>query len=109
MLLKRLLLFRDSNRITWINIDGLRKADVETVCNHFGIHPLIMEDILSVDQRPKMDEVDGVLFCLLNMLYFNAEKKTVETEQISIVLGKNFVISSRKMPTVMFLILYAAN
>lgn len=85
--------FRDSNRISWINIDGLRKNDVETVCNYFGIHPLIMEDILSVDQRPKMDEVDGVLFCLLNMLYFNTEKKTVETEQISILLGKDFVIS----------------
>jgi magnesium transporter len=85
--------FRDSNRISWINIDGLRKNDVETVCSHFGIHPLIMEDILSVDQRPKMDEVDGVLFCLLNMLYFNVEKKTVETEQISILLGKDFIIS----------------
>jgi magnesium transporter len=85
--------FRDSNRISWINIDGLRKNDVETICNHFGVHPLIIEDILSVDQRPKMDEVDGVLFCLLNMLYFNSEKKTVETEQISILLGKDFVIS----------------
>lgn len=85
--------FRDSNRISWINIDGLRKNDVETICNHYGIHPLIVEDILSVDQRPKMDEVEGVLFCLLNMLYFNAEKKTVETEQISILLGKDFVIT----------------
>lgn len=85
--------FRDSDRITWINIDGLRKTDVETVCNHFQIHPLVIEDILSMNQRPKMDEVDNILFCLLNMLYFNDEKKTVETEQISIVLGKNFVIS----------------
>jgi magnesium transporter len=85
--------YRDSKRISWINIDGLRKNDVETICNHFGIHPLIMEDILSIDQRPKMDEVEGVLFCLLNMLYFNAQKKTVETEQISILLGKEFVIS----------------
>lgn len=85
--------FRDSNRISWVNIDGLRKMDVEKVCNHFGVHPLLIEDILSVDQRPKMDELDGVLFCLLNMLYFNTEKKTVETEQISILLGKDFVIS----------------
>mgnify|MGYP003694069437 CR=1 FL=1 len=37
-----------------------------------------------------MDEVEGVLFCLLNMLYYNSTKKTVETEQISIVLGQNF-------------------
>jgi magnesium transporter len=40
-----------------------------------------------------MDEVDNVMFCLLNMLYFNSQKKTVETEQISIVLGKNFILS----------------
>jgi magnesium transporter len=85
--------FRDSANISWINIDGLRKADVENVCNHFGIHPLLIEDILSIHQRPKMDEVEGVLFCLLNMLYFNEKNKTVETEQISIVLGANFVIS----------------
>jgi magnesium transporter len=85
--------FKDSGRISWINIDGLRKADVENVCTHFGIHPLLIEDILSINQRPKMDEVEGVLFCLLNMLYFNEQNKTVETEQISIVLGTNFVIS----------------
>lgn len=79
--------------IRWINIDGLRKSDVEAVCNHFLIHPLLVEDILSINQRPKMDEVDGVLFCLLNMLYYNEEKKTVEQEQISVVVGKDFVIS----------------
>ena len=85
--------FKSSGRTTWINIDGLRKADVEAVCTHYNIHPLLIEDILSVDQRPKMDEVEGVLYCLLNMLYFNPEKKTVEIEQISIVLGKDFIIS----------------
>ncbi|HEX5652692.1 MAG TPA: CorA family divalent cation transporter, partial [Chitinophagaceae bacterium] len=87
------LAYRDSGKISWINIDGLRKADVETICTHFDIHPLIMEDILSMDQRPKMDEVEGVMYCLLNMLYFNPQKKTVETEQVSMVLGKEFVIS----------------
>jgi magnesium transporter len=63
------------------------------VCDHYGVHPLLIEDILSINQRPKMDEVEGVMFCLLNMLYFNDVKKTVETEQISIVLGKEFVLS----------------
>ena len=85
--------YKSSLRNSWINIDGLRKADVETVGAHFGIHPLILEDILSVSQRPKMDEVDGVLYCLLNMLYYNEEKQSVEQEQISIVLGKGFVVS----------------
>ncbi|MBS1654042.1 MAG: magnesium/cobalt transporter CorA [Bacteroidetes bacterium] len=85
--------YRDSGRISWINIDGLRKSDVETVCEHYSIHPLLLEDILSINQRPKMDEVEGVLFCLLNMLYYNDETQTVEQEQISIVLGKKFLIS----------------
>ena len=84
---------KQNSHISWINIDGLRKADVEAVCNYYGIHPLLMEDILSINQRPKMDEVDGILFCLLNMLYYNNEKQTVEQEQISIALGKDFVIS----------------
>jgi magnesium transporter len=85
--------YLDSPTITWINMDGLRKADVETLCEHYGIHPLLVEDILSVGQRPKMDEINGLLFCLLNMLYFNEKDAALELEQISIVLGKNFVIS----------------
>jgi magnesium transporter len=87
------LQFKTTNRVSWINIDGLRKPDVEKVCEHFGVHSLLVEDILSIDQRPKMDEVEDVLFCLLNMLYFNDSNHTVETEQISIVLGKDFVLS----------------
>lgn len=85
--------FLTSDTISWINIDGIRKADVELVCNHFGVHSLILEDILSINQRPKMDELDNILFCLLNMLYYNSEQQAVEQEQISIVLGKNFVLS----------------
>src|SRR6478735_8349490 len=85
--------YKDNQHITWINIDGLRKTDVEKICDRFGIHPLLIEDILSINQRPKMDDVEGVLFCLLNMLYYNGQIGTVEQEQISIVLGKDFVIS----------------
>lgn len=78
---------------TWINVDGLRKEDVEKLCEHYGIHPLIVEDILSIGQRPKTDDINGLLFCLLNMLYFNEANSSVETEQVSIILGRNFVIS----------------
>ena len=90
--------FLSRHSITWINIDGIRKADVETLSNYFGIHSLIQEDIMSINQRPKMDEIDNILFCLLNMLYYNSQKNTVEQEQISIVLGKNFVISFQEDP-----------
>ncbi|WP_026750759.1 magnesium/cobalt transporter CorA [Sediminibacterium sp. C3] len=85
--------FKDNGRISWINVDGIRKGEVELLCNHFGIHYLIAEDILSVGQRPKIDEIHPVLYCLLNMLYFNEQTATVETEQISIILGKDYVIT----------------
>jgi magnesium transporter len=85
--------FLDTNMISWINIDGIRKVDVEKICNHFRVHPLIQEDILSINQRPKMDEIDNILFCLLNMLYYNQNTNEVELEQISVILGRNFVIS----------------
>ena len=86
-------IFKDNQHVSWINIDGIRKADIEMVCGCYHIHPLLIEDILSVGQRPKMDEMDNVLYCLLNMLYFNDKTGDVETEQISIVLGKDFVIT----------------
>ena len=90
--------YLNNEHISWINIDGLIQADVEKIAAHFGIHPLLTEDILSIGQRPKMDDVEGVFFCLLNMLYFNRQHACVETEQISIVLGKNFVITFQEDP-----------
>ena len=91
-------IYKDNNRVTWINVDGIRKDDVEKISTLFGIHPLITEDILSMNQRPKMDEVEGILYCLLNMLYYNEKNCTVEHEQISIVLGKDFVITFQEDP-----------
>jgi magnesium transporter len=77
----------------WINVDGIKKSDVELLSKHFNIHPLITEDVLSQGQRPKFDEMPNHLSCLLNMLYFNSKSITVDTEQVTLILGKNFVIS----------------
>jgi magnesium transporter len=85
--------YKTSGHTTWINVDGLRKVEVEAICTHFDIHPLIIEDILSINQRPKMDEADNSIFCLLNMLYYNEQTHAVEQEQISIILAKDVVIS----------------
>ena len=85
--------FKHNNNTTWINIDGLRKKDVEAIALKFDIHNLIIEDILSINQRPKMDDINGIIYCLLNMLYYNEQTTTVEQEQISIILGKNYVMS----------------
>ncbi|MEQ1553278.1 MAG: magnesium/cobalt transporter CorA [Ferruginibacter sp.] len=88
----------DTETNTWINIDGLRKDDVEKVCEHFGIHTLIAEDILSLGQRPKADEINGLVFCLLNMLSYDEKNDSIDAEQVSIILGKNFVISFQEDP-----------
>lgn len=91
--IREILLFKETGKILWINIDGICKKDVELICKYFDIHNLLVEDILSIGQRPKMDDIEGVLYCLLNMLYFNDGKCVVEQEQISIVLGQSFVIT----------------
>ncbi len=85
--------YLQTNKVSWINVDGIRKTDVEKLCDHYKIHYLIAEDIQSVNQRAKTDEIEGIVYCVLNMLYFNDQHSSVETEQISIVLGQNFVFS----------------
>lgn len=85
--------FKYSSNISWINVDGIKRKEIEDICNHFNIHPLVQEDIFSIGQRPKMDDIDGVIYCLLNMLYFNSRDGVVETEQISIILGDHFVLT----------------
>ena len=82
-----------NNNVKWINIDGINKKTVDELSKIFGFHSLIVEDILSVGQRPKVDEINSHLFCLLNMLYFNFEDNSIESEQISILLGSHYIIT----------------
>ncbi len=95
---KHCLPYLQSGRISWINMDGLKKEEIETLCAYYDIHFLVIEDILSIGQRAKMDETGNVIFCLLPMLYYNEGTGAVEVEQVSIVLGKNFVISFQEDP-----------
>ena len=85
--------FSGTPSVTWVNIEGLRKDTVDRICTHFGIHPLIAEDILSIGHRPKTEDVNGLVYCLLYMLSFNEKSFCIETEQVSIILGKNFVLT----------------
>src|SRR5688572_27922779 len=71
----------------------MREMEAELIAAHLGIQNLIIEEVLRVDQRPKLDDINEIIYCLLSMLYYNDETTTVEQEQISLVLGKNYVIS----------------
>lgn len=96
--LKDCILTVNPRHITWINVDGLRKEEVETLCERFNIHPLLAEDILSIGQRAKSDDIDAHLFALMPMLYYNTDTGLVQIEQLSIVLSENLLISFQPDP-----------
>lgn len=86
--------FKTTPTVTWINIDGLHDVQIiEKLGRQFELHPLLLEDILSTRQRPKIDDFDKHFFIVLRMLRYNDGGQAVESEQVSIVLGSNFVIS----------------
>ena len=86
--------FKETPTVTWINIDGLHDISIiEKTGQHFDIHPLVLEDILNTGQRPKFEDAEENLFIVLKMLYFDDHSQTVQSEQVSIVLAENYVIS----------------
>ena len=90
---------RDSDTVSWINVDGVHDTDiVEKLGDHFGIHSLALEDIVNTAQRPKCDDFESYLFLVIKMLYRDSGTFNIISEQVSMVIGKNFVISFQEMP-----------
>ena len=86
--------FKDSPTITWINIDGLHETDViDKIGRHFGLHPLLLEDILNTGGRPKIEDFGEYVFVVLKMLYQEDNGGEILSEQISLLFGENYVIS----------------
>ncbi len=86
--------FKDTPTKTWINIDGVHQLDIiEKIGKHFDLHPLLLEDIVHTDQRPKMEDFDKYIFVVLKMLDYDDAKHQIKTEQLSLILGLNYVIS----------------
>lgn len=85
--------FVDKPSNTWINVDGIHQVDVvEKLGAMFTHHPLMLEDVLNTHHRPKMEDFDDYIFFTLKMLGLD-KKGDIVSEQISIVLGKTYVIS----------------
>lgn len=92
--LKECLFSEKIGGITWINVEGLKDPDlIKEVARHYNLHPLTVEDILNVEQRPKVEEFEEYYFVVLRMLAFPPEQDDFSVEQISIVFGENFVLS----------------
>ncbi|WP_028978989.1 magnesium/cobalt transporter CorA [Sporocytophaga myxococcoides] len=92
--LEELEQYRNADRVSWINIDGTEDSkSLSKIGEIFNLHALLLEDISIAGQRPKVDDFDEQLFTTLNMLSYDDEKNCISVEQISIVLGRNYVLS----------------
>ena len=85
--IKECVPFKDKPTVTWINIDGIHQVDViGEIGKHFNVHPLVLEDIVNTQQRPKMEDFEDYLFVVLKMLYHDEKVDSIKAEQVSIIL-----------------------
>ncbi len=89
--------------ITWLNVEGLSDINVlETVGTVFSLHPLILEDILNTDQRPKIDVNEEYIYISAKMLFYGKELGELDIDQVSLILGKKCVITISEKDTDVF-------
>jgi magnesium transporter len=86
--------FKRTSTVSWINVDGIHDASIiEKLGEHFDLHPLVLEDILTTGQRPKCEDYDNYIYTVLKMLSYDDKGEMIRSEQVSLVFGSNFVIS----------------
>lgn len=91
---------RDDTQKIWLNMHGVHDAAlVKQVGDLFQLHPLVLEDILNTEQRPKIDEFDEYLFLETRLFYYHAETMSTSSEQVSLVLGHNFLLTFQERST----------
>jgi magnesium transporter len=84
----------DFDGVFWINITGIHDLKIiETLGSVFEIHPLVLEDIVHAGQRPKVEDMDRYLFVVLKMLMYEQGQDQVMAEQVSLIVGENYVLS----------------
>jgi magnesium transporter len=89
--------------VTWLNINGLHDIEmIQNIGKIFQLHPLVMEDLLNTGQRPKLEEFEDYIFIVLKMVRFDNETETIFNEQLSLVFGKNFLLTFQEQPREIF-------
>ncbi len=80
--------------VRWIKVEGINDPEaVESLCDLFNVNPIVQEDILNTNSRPKLDEYEEYIYILVKNLTFEKETSVLHGEQVSIVLGRDFVMS----------------
>ena len=84
----------DKKATKWVHVLGVHDVDiVKTVCDFYNLHPLVVEDIPSVGQRPKFESMPNSVYIVLREYDLHHDNEELHSEQVSIVFGKNFVLS----------------
>jgi magnesium transporter len=92
-----ILTFHEESSVIWINVEGLHEPEViEKIGAIFQIHPLYLEDIADTSQRPKIEDAGDYLFVTLKTIHFDEKKSEIIPEQVSFIMGKNFLITFRE-------------
>ncbi len=90
---------KDNGRVCWLNVDGIH--DLELIANVgeiFDLHPLLLEDVVNTDQRPKLDDYNEYNFVVLKMLQYDEKKGELDIEQVSLILGDKWVLTLQERP-----------
>ncbi|MDQ7838061.1 MAG: magnesium/cobalt transporter CorA [Thermodesulfobacteriota bacterium] len=83
-----------SSTVSWINMAGLHDVQqLQQFGDVFGIHPLTLEDILNTGQRPRMEDYGDYIYVVLKMLHRDSDNQQIVSQQISLILGRDFVLS----------------
>lgn len=87
----------------WLNVHGLHETIVmEEIGHRFGLHPLVLEDIANTQQRPKLDEYESYSFVTLRTFRYDPDTHDAISDQVSLILGLNFVLSFQERPSGLF-------
>jgi len=95
--IEQILQCRERDTVTWVNIEGLGNVElIGAIGEQFNIHPLVLEDILNTHQRPKLEEYEDYLYCVLKGISLAENVFAVDYEQISILILKDFVFTFKE-------------
>ncbi len=95
--------FTSSETVTWIHIEGIHETEIiEEIGEHFEVNHLVLEDLMSPTQLPKIEVYEGYVFIILKSLYYEPTALGVSREQIGLIIGKNFVVSLQETSTGLF-------
>lgn len=84
----------------WINVHGVLDIPLlQAVAKRFKLHPLVLDDILNTEQRPKLDSYPDYLFLETRLFYYDADNMSVSSEQISMALGREWLLTFQERPS----------